>query len=123
MPPPTGLVARDYQTTKMPHLWRFQLLRLTTEQNAVAADLRLPYSLRRRFVMSDQDIQKLENQFPAISSSAFAEARQKVLASGQSVLQTENGVIYEVFPDGRRVELKKIEPPKHFVPGSVFTIK
>ena len=93
------------------------------QQNAVATELRPPYSLNRRFAMSDQDIQKLENQFPAVSGSAFAEARRQVLASGQSVLQTENGVIYEVFPDGRRVELKKIEPPKQFVTGSVFTIK
>ena len=73
--------------------------------------------------MSDQDIQTLENQFPAVSGSAFAAARAKVLESGQSVLQSENGVIYEVFPNGRRKEVKKIEPPTQFVIGSVFTIK
>jgi hypothetical protein len=53
--------------------------------------------------MSDQDIQKLESQFPAISGSAFAAARDRALASGQSVLQSQDGVIYEVFPDGRKV--------------------
>jgi len=73
--------------------------------------------------MSDQDIQKLENEFPALSGSAFAAARDRVLQSGQSVLQSENGVIYEVFPDGRRKEVKKIEPPTHFVTGSVFFLK
>jgi len=73
--------------------------------------------------MSDQDIQKLESQFPPISGSAFAAARERVLRSGQSVLQAENGVIYEVFPDGRRVERKRIEPPTQFSVGSVFTIK
>ncbi len=73
--------------------------------------------------MSDQDIQKLESQFPAISGSAFATAREQVLKSGQAVLQSENGVIYEVFPDGRRVEVKKIEPPTQFKAGSTFTIK
>lgn len=57
--------------------------------------------------MSDQDIQKLENKFPEVSSSAFAAARERVLASGQSVLQSQDGVIYEVFPDGRRVEVKE----------------
>jgi hypothetical protein len=76
-----------------------------------------------RFAMSDQDIQKLESQFPAISGSAFATARERVLKSGQSVLQSENGVVYEVFPDGRRVEVKKIEPPTQFKTGSIFTIK
>lgn len=73
--------------------------------------------------MSDQDIQKLESQFPAVSGSAFAAARDRVLASGQSVLQSEDGVIYEVFPDGRRVQVKKIQPPTQFIPGSVFTIR
>ncbi|HWD93788.1 MAG TPA: hypothetical protein VG938_15720 [Verrucomicrobiae bacterium] len=73
--------------------------------------------------MSDQDLQKLENQFPAVSGSAFAEARERVLASGQSVLQSQDGVIYEVFPDGRRVAIKKIDPPAQFVTGSVFKIR
>ncbi len=63
--------------------------------------------------MADQqnNIERLENQFPAASGSAFASAREQVLASGQSVLQSEQGYIYEVFPDGRRVMVKKIEPP------------
>jgi len=73
--------------------------------------------------MSDQDLQKLESEFPAVSGSAFAEARKQVLASGQSVLQSQDGVIYEVFPDGRRVEVKKIEPPTQYITGSVFQIR
>jgi len=73
--------------------------------------------------MSDQDIQQLENQFPAVSGSAFAEARQRVLASGQSVLQSQGGTIYEVFPDGHRVAVKQVEPPSYFVSGSVFTLR
>lgn len=73
--------------------------------------------------MSDQEIQQLENQFPAVSGSAFAAAREQVLQSGQSVLQSENGVIYEVFPDGRRVEVKRIAPPVQLAADSVFTIK
>jgi hypothetical protein len=76
-----------------------------------------------RFAMSDQDIQKLESQFPAVSGSAFAAARERVLASGQSVLQSENGFIYEVFPDGHRVAVKQIEPPIQVVPGSIYTIR
>ncbi len=73
--------------------------------------------------MSDQDIQQLESQFPAISGAAFAAARERVLKSGQSVLQSEDGVIYEVFPDGHRVPVKKIEPPTQLASGSIFTIR
>jgi hypothetical protein len=73
--------------------------------------------------MSDQDIQKIESQFPAVSGSAFAAAREHVLASGQSVLQSQDGVIYEVFPDGHKVVVKNIEPPTPVVSGSIFTIR
>ncbi len=73
--------------------------------------------------ISDQEIQQLENQFPAVSGSAFAAARERVLASGQSVLQSQDGVIYEVFPDGRRAVVKEIEPPTHFASGSTFILR
>lgn len=73
--------------------------------------------------MSDQEIQNLEIQFPAVSGVAFAAARERVLASGQSVLQSQNGLICEVFPDGRRVPVKEIEPPTRIAAGSVFTLR
>lgn len=73
--------------------------------------------------MSDQEIQTLENQFPAASGPAFVTARNRMLEAGESVLQSENGIIYKVFPDGRRLEVKKTEPPTQFVVGTVFTIK
>ena len=72
--------------------------------------------------MSDQDIQELESQFPAVSGQAFATARDHVLASGQSVLQSERGTIYRVYPDGRKEVVKQIEPPTSATPGSKFTI-
>ena len=75
--------------------------------------------------MSDQEreIQTLESQFPAASGVAFADARRHVLASGQSVLQSEAGILYEVFPDGRKVVVKHIESPTFVVPGSTRTIR
>lgn len=72
--------------------------------------------------MSDQDIQILESEFPAVSGHAFAEARDHVLASGLSVLQAESGTIYRVYPDGRKEVVKHIEPPTLAIPGSKFTI-
>lgn len=80
---------------------------------------------RKGTAMSDQErkIQTLESQFPAVSGSAFAAARAKVLASGQSVLQAEDGFLYEVFPDGRKVCLKPLEPPTKVTPGTKLTIQ
>ena len=73
--------------------------------------------------MSDQEIQKLENQFPAASGIAFAAASKHMLASGQSVLQSQGSTIYEVFPDGHRVAVKEIEPPTPVTPGSIITLR
>jgi len=73
--------------------------------------------------MSDQEIQNLESKFPAASGAAFAAARAQALAAGQSVLQTQDGVILEVFPDGRRVSIKAIEQPTPVTPGSIITIR
>ena len=73
--------------------------------------------------MSDQDIQKLESQFPALSGSAFAAARDHVLASEQCVLQSQDDFIYEVSPDGSKRVVKQIEPPSQFVTGQIFTLQ
>ena len=62
-------------------------------------------------VISEKDIDTLEQQFPAVSGSVFAAARDRVLASGQSVLISEDGIIYEIFPDGTRKQVKEIDPP------------
>jgi hypothetical protein len=62
--------------------------------------------------MSDQEkaILDFERRIPLVSGEAFAAARAQTLAAGQSVLQSEQGALYEVFPDGTRRWLKAIEP-------------
>jgi hypothetical protein len=75
--------------------------------------------------MADQEneILKLESQFPAVSGQVFAAARERVLASGQSVLLSDKGIIYQVHPDGRREVVKMIEPPTIMDPGIKLTIR
>jgi hypothetical protein len=70
----------------------------------------------------EQIIIELETRFPALSGAAFATARKETLAAGQSVLQSENGVIYEVFPDGSRTERKRIEAPISIPAGTRISI-
>jgi hypothetical protein len=83
------------------------------------------YGMQERFTMPEQenDILDLESQFPAVSGSAFAAARERTLNSGQSVLQSEQGVIYEVFPDGTRKEVKRIAPPTQIERGTKVIIQ
>ena len=73
--------------------------------------------------MSDEDIQALETQFPALSRQVFAAASKRALVSGQSVLQTEGEFIFRIHPDGRKEVVKKIEPAIPVVRGSVHLIR
>lgn len=74
--------------------------------------------------MPDQesDIQRLEDEFPAISGAAFSAARQRALESGCSVLQSEDGFIYEVFPSGERKRVKQIERPTRIPSGTKIAL-
>ena len=73
--------------------------------------------------MSDQEIQELESRFPTVSGQAFSEARERVLASGQSVLESRDGMIFEVFPDGRAVPFKPTQPARKVKAGTVCEIR
>jgi hypothetical protein len=68
--------------------------------------------------LTDNELERLEGLLPPASGVAFAAARERVLASGQSLLQSEGGIIYEVFPDGHRRFVKAIAPPITVVSGS-----
>lgn len=71
---------------------------------------------------SEAELQLLERRFPSVAWSVFAAARERVLASGQSVLQSEGGSIYEVFPDGLKVFVKAVEPPIRVTSGRKFIL-
>lgn len=73
--------------------------------------------------LSVNRLRDLERRFLKTSGSAFAEARKQTLVSGQSVLQSEDGVIIEVFPNGSRREVKKIEKPTHVRRGLKLAIQ
>ena len=70
----------------------------------------------------DQALDFLETQIPALAKSAVTAAYWNALASGQSVLETDDGAIYEVFPDGTRRLVKKIAPPVPVAYGQKFAI-
>lgn len=73
--------------------------------------------------MSIREIRKLEERFPKSSGKAFAAARKRVIAAGQSVLHSEDGVIYCVFPDGGKEIVKKIDPPTLVQRGKKIIIR
>ena len=68
-------------------------------------------------------IESLEAAFPPASGAAFAQARKTALNSGLSVLQVENGVLYQCNPDGSRVRIKSVSPATPVTPGQQLHLK
>lgn len=59
---------------------------------------------------NEKVIDYLEQQIPELAAAATKSAYWQALASGSSVLISENGEIIEVFPDGTRKFVQKTEP-------------
>lgn len=72
--------------------------------------------------MSEQEIQELESQFPALAGCAFAKARRETLEAGLSVMESEGKYLYRVFPDGQKEVVKEIAPPISVQLGTIFII-
>lgn len=73
--------------------------------------------------MSEEELVRLEEEFPANAWKAFKAARERALATGSSVLEAKDGVIYEIFPDGTRRKVKEIDPPVHVPVGSTWQFR
>jgi len=71
----------------------------------------------------DQRIEQLESSFPAASGVIFSKAYDLAIEAGFSVVISDNGAIYEVFPDGHRTLLKTIAPPSPAQPGQKVTLR
>jgi hypothetical protein len=71
----------------------------------------------------ESSIEYLEEQIPALAQAAVTKAYWETLASGQSVLETADGKIYEVFPDGTRRLVKEIEPAINVPYGKKITLR
>ncbi len=61
--------------------------------------------------MSEDEIDRLEAEFPRLAAEAFATARREALASGLSVVESRDGFLVEVFPNGEQKILKEIPLP------------
>jgi hypothetical protein len=58
--------------------------------------------------LSEKALDYLEEHIPELAEVAFKQAYWAALASGSSVLVSENGSLVEVFPDGKRKFIKKL---------------
>jgi len=59
----------------------------------------------------EEIIDNLEQQIPSLSAAAVTVAYLQALASGQTVLVSGEGGIYQVFADGTKKLIKPMEQP------------
>jgi hypothetical protein len=91
-------------------------------ERAVAAILPRNHEKEDPMATSEEALNYLESQIPALSESAVTVAYWQTLASGESVLESDQGTIYEVFPDGTRKPVKQIAAPVPVDPTRKVTI-
>jgi hypothetical protein len=60
-------------------------------------------------MLSGDEYEALEESFPKLSGLAFKRAFEQTLAAGQSAVIASDGIILEVFPDGRRVPIGTVK--------------
>jgi len=60
--------------------------------------------------LSEEAMCFLEEHIPELAAVAFTQAYWAALASGSSVLISENGKLIEIFPDGTKKFIKHLPP-------------
>lgn len=60
--------------------------------------------------ISEKALDYLESHIPELALAAIKQAYWQALASGSSVLVSQDGYIMEVFPDGTTQIIEKIKP-------------
>lgn len=72
--------------------------------------------------LSEEAMFYLEEHIPELADVAFKQAYWAALASGSSVLISENGKLVEVFPDGKHKFIKYLSPSTPVIRGQRLEI-
>lgn len=73
--------------------------------------------------LSEEAMCFLEEHIPELADVAFTSAYWSALASGSSVLISENGNLVEVFPDGKQKIIKRLPPSISVTRGQKLEIQ
>ena len=60
--------------------------------------------------ITEESMRFLEEHIPDLADAAVKQAYWQALATGSSVLVSEEDALVEIFPDGTRKVLKQLEP-------------
>jgi hypothetical protein len=71
----------------------------------------------------DRTLDYLELQIPSLSAAAVDVAFWQALGSGQAVLVSDDGGVYQTYPDGTRKLIKTTAQPLSMPVGTRVTIR
>lgn len=72
---------------------------------------------------AEEIMHALEDEIPALAVTATSKAYQQALASGSTVLVSDKGGIWEVFPNGTRQFVKKVPARVSVTEGETFSLR
>lgn len=72
---------------------------------------------------SDEQIDALETEFPALSAQAFSQAAKEARQHGFTTLFTREGQLYRRLPNGKVEWVKEIDPPVDVAVGTKIKIR
>ena len=67
--------------------------------------------------MTEESMRFLEEHIPILADAAVKQAYWQALATGSSVLVSEEGALVEIFPDGTQKVLKQLKPQTDVTAG------
>jgi len=65
----------------------------------------------------------VNSRIEKLAREAFGQAYEEALASKDGVIAVEDGVLYQVFQDGRKEKIKDIPPKIKLKPNKVYTLR
>jgi hypothetical protein len=74
-------------------------------------------------IKQEKTLRYLESHIPEMAASAVTQAFWQALASGNSVLESRDGAIYETSPDGSQKKVKSIAAPTTVTRGEKRRLK
>jgi hypothetical protein len=67
----------------------------------------------KKKIYTERTLDQLEKKIPELARVATREARANAIQRGCSLMQAIGGRLYEIFPDGTKKIIKKMEPNRH----------
>ncbi len=111
---------RTHQNGKTPRKNAAKYTALELEAIRLGKEIKIGLDTKQ---LHEKTIDYLEESIPELAEAATTQAYWQALALGNKVLIAEDGELKEIFPDGTKRIIKKLEPSVKMRKGQIIKIK